>query len=165
MTQKHSLFAGLILFIFAATDTVYADFNSIRIGDGWFAYGRQTDPFDSEVIELTTIRKHNFTFTCTSMDFVSRANTSYDLFRFNTEVALKVDDNLPVRREGHWSSGRFGSDIWNDRWHFSTELLPSEIAQMKQGAELNVAGKLSDTWERRTLDLRGFTHAYGVLCD
>ena len=164
MTQKHSLFAGLIFFIFAVTNAANADFVFVPLGDGWSALAKRTDPFNEDIVRLEYISKDGFKFKCDAMDFVTHWYR-YDSFRRGSRVAFKIDNNDPVTRGGITSTGSFGSEIITDDRHYSTQLRSSEIEQMKRGAELKVAGALMDTWQTKSLDLRGFTHAYGVLCE
>ncbi len=53
-----------------------------------------------------------------------------------------------------------------DSRYFSFKLIHADINAMKSGSVMKVAGKFSTLgWETRSIDLSGFSSAYGKMCD
>jgi len=154
---RASLLFTLSMLMFATTTTAAnADYKRLTIGDGWEkwkAVAKQTDPFDPNQVEIVSISKGVFSWSCETMSFEVE-NLSYR-WTYDVDLAFQVDENAVVETDGFFQ-----------RRHFYIELTPAYIEQMKQGEKLTAAGRIADKdWVTRSVSLIGFADAYEAMCD
>jgi hypothetical protein len=51
-------------FLIATGGNVYAEMTVVELGDGWNGIAKQTDPFDSSIVDVFQVSKGNFKLRC-----------------------------------------------------------------------------------------------------
>lgn len=133
------------------------------IGNGFTAFYKQENPFDSTKKDYVFFTKRNFVFKCDQISFGKKDSYYFDSFSLNAKVALKIDNNEAVKKNGKYSTYQFSSDMVNDDRMYSTTITKEIIDQMKAGYNLNASGKFSG-WDSYKVSLKGFTKAYNIVC-
>ena len=141
--------------------------NSIRkkqFGNGWIGLTKQSDPFDKSKVEVFQISKGKFTFLCNEIN-MEAASYGIESFSFSSVLKYMIDGQDPVEKNGRYSTYLSGSDMVTDIRYYSFTLDNDDIASLKTGSALKVAGKYSGMgWETKSVSLKGFSSAYNQMC-
>jgi len=154
---------GIALFL--SFGSANAEIKFQNLSDGWTAFTKQSDPFDSSKVEVIQIRKESFIFRCNEMN-MEAPSYGFESLRFNANLKYVVDTNSPVDKKGGYSTYLGGSDLVTDNRYYYLKLSESDLDSFKKGNVVKVAGKYSNLgWFTKTLNLIGFTKAYNVMCN
>lgn len=137
-----------------------------QLSGGWRAFTKQSDPFDNSKVEIIQIIKDDFTFRCGELN-MAVSSYGFESLSFHADLKYMIDDQVPVEKQGYFSTYLGGSDIVTDSRYFSFKLNSEDIAAMKAGTKIKVAGKYSNSnlgWQTKNLSLEDFTSAYNQMC-
>ena len=141
--------------------------NAIRtkkLGNGWVGLAKQIDPFDKSKIEIIQISKGSFTFLCDDLN-MEVSSYGFESLSFGAVLKYRIDGQDPVEKQGRYSTYLGGSDMLDKSRYFSFVMSNEDVAIIKSGATLKVAGKYSTMgWETKEVSLKGFSSAYNQMC-
>ena len=154
---------GLALLL--TLDTVNAESKFQDIGNGWTAFTKQSDPFDSSKVKVIQVWKDSFIFRCNEIN-MKASSYGFESISFNATLKYIVDNNSPINKKGRYSTYLGGSDLVTDDRYYSFKLNKSDLDSLKNGNTIKVAGKFSSSgWFSKSLNLKGFTKAYNKMCN
>lgn len=153
---------AIILATFAAP-SLALDFEKLH--DDYVVFFEQTDPFDEDSKRYLFLVNHAFSFKCDEISFGKRETSNYMSFLYDADIAIKIDDNEVFNTKGTNSSSQFSSSIHGFSRMYSAEISPEIIEQMKTGNKIQASGKALVGWESFSMNLRGFSKAYSLMCD
>ena len=157
---------SLFMLALSAINAAAAD-DSMKIrqlGNGWIGFTKQSDPFDKSIIEVFQISKDGFTFRCGELN-MEVSSYGFESLSFGSDLKYMIDNQVPVEKQGRYSTYLGGSDMVTDSRYFSFKLNNEDVDAMKAGAAMKVAGKYSSTgWQTKGVSLMGFTSAYNQMC-
>lgn len=155
------LFFGLTALV---CSNAMAEIKAKDLGNGWLALTEQADPFDKNAIKIIEITKDDFTFQCGELN-MSASSYGFESLSFNAELKYLIDSNPAKSKTGTYSTYLGGSDLVTDSRYYSFNLNTEDIAAMKSGSSMKVAGRYgSSGWETKNINLAGFTSAYSLMC-
>ena len=132
--------------------------------NGWRAYVKFIDPFDSSKIKIEKIFKGDFVFDCRNIN-MSTGGGFYRSISFPAKIKYIVDERPIVDKRGTYSSYHSGNDLMNDSRYYSFKLDFLDVMSLKEGRTLKLAGKYGGNgWENKTLNLTGFKSMFDKMC-
>lgn len=164
--MKINIFIPLVI-VFSLSMQTQAEIDSQFLTHGWMAWTKQSDPFDKSIVDVFSISKDGFSFSCRTLNMsVGSKAHRYKSYSFGAEIKYIIDENTPKDKSGKFSTGLNGSDRLSRSRYYSFKMKKNDINAMKAGNVMKVAGHIgSGDWTNRTINLKGFTSAYDLMCD
>ena len=134
------------------------------LDNGWTAMTTQADPFDRSKVRIVQIFKEGFHFRCGELN-MAIDSSGFDGISFSADISFVVDNGEARSRRGSYSTYLGGSDLVTDSRYYSFRMTEGDVVEMKTGNLIKVAGKYSDSWITRELNLAGFSSAYSAMCE
>lgn len=123
--------------------------NDVSVHASFRHFTPKTASFAS--FEIASISKDDFTFRCGELN-MEVSSYGFESLSFGADLKYMVDDQVPVEKNGQFSTYLGGSDMVTDSRYFSFKLSNSDVDAMKAGTSIKVAGKYSATgWQTKGL--------------
>ena len=161
--MKNTLLVLLSLIMIVFSSSAFAD-EFKRYENGWIAYVKVIDPFDSSKIKIEEIYKGDFIFDCRNIN-MQIGGEYYSSFSSPSKIKYIVDERPIVDKRGTYSSYHSGNDMMNDSSYYSFKLDFIDVMSFKDGRTLKFAGKYGKNgWKNKTLNLTGFKSMFDKMC-
>ncbi|MDC0651234.1 hypothetical protein OAP52_04145 [Hellea sp.] len=132
--------------------------------NGWRAYVKVIDPFDSTKVKIESIYKGDFIFDCRNIN-MRIGGGYYSSFSLPSKIKYIVDERPVVDKRGTYSSFHSGNDLMTDSSYYSFKLDFIDVMSFEDGRTLKLAGKWGEFgWENSTLNLTGFKSMFDKMC-